>query len=261
MPNSAQISSHRFDLQALAQDIAQRLQAAVQARGQAVLCVSGGQSPFALFHALRMLPVAWHQVRIGLVDERCVPTNHEASNARLVRQHLLQDVAAAATLVPLIAEGDDGGDGGGDKSPGSLSPRSLSPGSLSPPQVAARTATLTMRQLGAADVLVLGMGTDGHTASLFPEAVNLPEALDPTQSPACVAIELAHPPANAPYARVSQNLSMLLTARHIVLPVTGADKQAMFERALLSKSLALPISHVLHQSRAEVAVWRDPPQL
>jgi 6-phosphogluconolactonase/glucosamine-6-phosphate isomerase/deaminase len=52
---------------------------------------------------------------------------------------------------------------------------------------------------------------------------------------------------------------MLLTARHIVLPVTGADKLAVLERALLSKSLALPVSHVLHQSRAEVAVWRDPP--
>jgi 6-phosphogluconolactonase len=252
MPNSPQISSHRFDLQALAQDIAQRLQAAVQARGQAVLCVSGGQSPIVLFQALRVLPLAWHQVSIGLVDERCVASQHEASNAQLVRLHLLQDLAAAATLVPLIAEGDDAG----DKSPGSLSP-----GSLSPPQVAARAATLTMRQLGAADVLVLGMGTDGHTASLFPEAVNLPEALDPTQTPACVAIELAHPPANAPYARVSQNLSMLLTARHIVLPVTGADKLAVLDRALLSKSLALPISHVLHQSRAEVAVWRDPPPL
>ncbi len=241
MPNTPRISSHRFDLQALAQDIAQRLQAAVQARGQAVLCVSGGQSPVVLFQALRVLPLAWHQVSIGLVDERCVPSQHEASNARLVRQHLLQDVAAAATLVPLIAD-EDG-----------ANPLTSSP------VVCARHATFTMRQLGAADVLVLGMGTDGHTASLFPEAINLPEALDPTQTPACVAIELAHPPANAPCARVSQNLSMLLTARHIVLPVTGADKLAVLERALLSKSLALPVSHVLHQNRAEVAVWRDPP--
>ncbi len=245
MPNTPRISSHRFDLQALAQDIAQRLQAAVQARGQAVLCVSGGQSPIALFQALRVLPLAWHQVSIGLVDERCVPSQHEASNARLVRQHLLQDVASAATLAPLIADED-----GAMNAAAPLT---------SSPVVCARHATLTMRQLGAADVLVLGMGTDGHTASLFPEAINLPEALDPTQTPACVAIELAHPPANAPYARVSQNLSMLLTARHIVLPVTGADKLAVLERALLSKSLALPVSHVLHQNRAEVAVWRDPP--
>jgi len=247
MPNTHRISNHRFDLQALAQDIAQRLQAAVQTRGQAVLCVSGGQSPMALFQALRMLPVAWHQVTMGLVDERCVPSQHEASNARLVRQHLLQDLAAKATLVPLIADDD-----GAARGPSLLT---------ATPAVCARHATFTMRQLGAADVLVLGMGTDGHTASLFPEAINLPVALDPTQSPACVAIELAHPPANAPYARVSQNLSMLLTARHIVLPVTGADKLSVLERALLSKSLALPVSHVLHQSRAEVAVWRDPPQL
>lgn len=235
MADHPQISSQPYEVQALAQDIAMRLQAAIQARGQAHLCVSGGQSPIVLFQALRVLPLAWPQVTVGLVDERCVPHNHAHSNAHLVRQHLLHDLAAQARFVPLIADALD----------------------TSTPQVAARAATTTMRALGSADVLVLGMGTDGHTASLFPEAINLPVALDPTQSPACVAIELAHPPANAPHARVSQNLSMLLTARHIVLPVTGADKEAVLDRALLSRTLALPISHVLHQSRCPVAIWRE----
>ena len=217
----------------LAQDIAQRLQAAIEARGQALLCVSGGRSPVALFKALRCLPLAWDKVTIGLVDERCVATDHPDSNAQLVRQHLLQDLAAQASLVPLIADAHV------------------------TPLLAARQASITMRALGSADVLVLGMGSDGHTASLFPNAINLPLALDPTQSPACVAIELAHPPANAPHARVSQNLSMLLTAQQIVLPVTGADKLPVLDRALLAPTLALPVSHVLHQSRAAVAVWLD----
>ncbi len=234
MPQMPQLSSHTYSVEALTHDIATRLQAAVQDRGQAVLCVSGGQSPIPLFQALRVQPLPWSQISIALVDERCVPSDHPASNAGLVRQHLRQDLAAAARWVPLIADGD-----------------------LATPPVYARHATFTMRQLGAADVLVLGMGTDGHTASLFPEAINLPTALDPTQSPACVAIELVHPPANAPFARVSQNLSMLLTARHIVLPVTGADKQPVLDRALLAPSLALPVSHVLHQSRCPVALWRD----
>lgn len=233
----------------LAHDIAQRLQAAIEQRGHALLCVSGGKSPLALFEALREQPLAWDKVTIGLVDERCVPNSHAHSNAHLVRQHLLQARAAQARFVPLIADHD---------STATVDSPALDPARwTAPPQVAARAATATMRQLGPADVLVLGMGTDGHTASLFPEAVNLPEALDPTQSPACVAIELAHPPAHAPYARVSQNLSMLLTARHIVLPVIGADKLPVLERAMQSPSLALPVSHVLHQSRTSVAVWLD----
>ena len=248
MADHTQISSQPYEVQALAQDIATRLQAAIQARGQAFLCVSGGQSPIVLFQALRVLPLAWPQITVGLVDERCVPHNHDHSNAHLVRQHLLQDLAAQARFVPLIADSGDESRGGAGQG---------GAGQMPSPQVAARAATTTMRGLGSADVLVLGMGTDGHTASLFPEAINLPVALDPTQSPACVAIELAHPPANAPHARVSQNLSMLLTARHIVLPVTGADKGAVLDRALLSPSLALPISHVLHQSRCPVAVWRE----
>ena len=242
MPHQPRISIQPFSASALAQDIATRLQAAVDERGQALLCVSGGQSPITLFEALRGQPLPWSQVTVGLVDERCVPHQHADSNAHLVRQHLLQGLAAAARFVPLIAEGDDGGGDNVFKTS---------------PQVLARQATLTMRQLGAADVLVLGMGTDGHTASLFPEAINLPTALDPTESPACVAIELAHPPAHAPYARVSQNLSMLLTARHIVLPITGADKLPVLERALSGPSLALPVSHVLHQSRCPVAIWRE----
>jgi len=245
MPQTPSISIQTYAVDALAQDIAQRLQTAIAQRGQAVLCVSGGKSPIDLFQALRVQPLAWQQVHIGLVDERCVPPEHADINARLVRQHLRQDLAAQAHWVPLIAEHHG---------------TSANPLASPTPTSLARQATLAMRQLGAADVMVLGMGTDGHTASLFPDAVNLPTALDPTQSPACVAIELAHPPAHAPYARVSQNLSMLLTARHIVLPVTGADKQPVLDRALLSPSLALPVSHVLHQSRAEVAVWRDPPQ-
>ena len=240
MAEHPQISSQAYDVQALAQDIAARLQAAMAQRGQALLCVSGGQSPIVLFEALRVLPLAWDKVTVGLVDERCVAPTHADSNARLVRQHLCQDLAAQARLVPLIAEGDD-----------------VHGADTRTPQVAARAATTIMRKLGSADVLVLGMGTDGHTASLFPEAINLPMALDPTQSPACVAIELAHPPANAPHARVSQNLSMLLTARHIILPVAGADKQPVLDRALLSPTLALPISHVLHQSRSPVAIWRE----
>ena len=221
---------------ALAQDIAARLQAAIEARGKAVLVVSGGKSPIALFEALRMLPIAWHQVTISLADERCVPNTHADSNALLVRTHLLKDQAQTAHLVPMIA----------DDTP------------LSTVSTLATHATASLLALGNADVLVLGMGTDGHTASLFPDAQNLPLAMDLMQSPACVGIELKHPPANAPYARITQNLSMLLSARHIVLPISGSDKLSVLAHAKAAASLALPVSKLLHQDRTSVTLWLSP---
>lgn len=221
---------------ALARDIATRLQAAIDERRQAVLTVSGGKSPIALFQALRVLPLAWHQVTVTLADERCVANTHADSNALLVRTHLLKDQAQAARLVPMIA----------DDLP------------LSTPAQMAAQATTNLLELGGADVLVLGMGTDGHTASLFPDAPHLPLAMDLLQPPACVAIELKNPPTNAPYARISQNLSMLLRARHIVLPISGTDKLSVLASAKATPSLALPVSIILHQDHASVTLWLSP---
>lgn len=220
-------------VQALALDIAGRLQAAISQRGHAVLVVSGGKSPVALFEALRVMPLAWGQISISLADERCVPNDHPDSNTRLVRTHLLQDRATAARLLPLIP----------DQLP------------LATPDKLARSATRGLLALGQTDVLVLGMGTDGHIASLFPNAANLPLAMDLMQAPACLAMELADLPANAPYPRLSQNLSMLLNARHTVLPILGADKLTVLQRAQLGPSLALPVSKLLHQDRSPVSVW------
>jgi 6-phosphogluconolactonase len=99
------------------------------------------------------------------------------------------------------------------------------------------------------------MGADGHTASLFPEAPNLADALDLRNTKSCVAIELKNPPPNAPYARITQTLALILSARHIVLPVTGADKRLTLQQAWTAATPALPISFVLHQTQTPVAVW------
>jgi 6-phosphogluconolactonase len=218
----------------LAQDIAQRLAAAMQARGFAVLSVSGGKSPVALFEALRVIDIDWSRVRVTLVDERCVPRIHPDSNALLVRNHLLQDLAAKAQLVFMVTSATE---------------------PLESPPSLAKAAGLALNEAGIADVLVLGMGADGHTASLFPEAPNLVDALDLRNTHTCVAIELATPPANAPYARITQTLAQILSARHIVLPLTGADKLHTLQQAWPHATPRLPISFVLQQTQTPLALW------
>lgn len=222
---------------ALADDIALRLRAALAARGSAVLSVSGGKSPVALFEALRGHDLDWSQVVVTLVDERCVPCTHEASNARLVREHLLQGRAAAARLVPMV-------------------PQDAPP--LPSPAALACSAGEALQAVGPADVVVLGMGADGHTASLFPDAPNLAQALDPDGPAQCLPIELPEPPANAPFARITQTLACLLTARQLALPVTGDDKLATLRTALAGRNDRLPVSHLLHQTRTPLALWIPP---
>ncbi len=218
----------------LAQDIAQRLSAAIDARGSAVLSVSGGKSPVPLFEALRVIDMGWSHVRITLVDERCVPCTHPDSNARLVHTHLLQGLAAKAHLVGMIDSAS-------------------SP--LAAPSELAHSAGQALRAAGTADVLVLGMGADGHTASLFPDALNLADALDRHNSQTCVAMTLKNPPASAPYARLTQTLAQILSSRHIVLPLSGADKLHTLQQAWSHATPKLPISLVLQQSQTPLALW------
>ena len=218
----------------LAHDIAQRLADAIDTRGFAVLSVSGGKSPVPLFEALRIIDIDWSRVRVTLVDERCVPRSHPDSNALLVQTHLLQEHAAKAQLVFMVTANAE---------------------PLASPLVLAKTAGIALQTAGRADVLILGMGADGHTASLFPEAPQLSDALSMDTTTACMGIELPNPPANAPYARITQTLPQILSARHIVLPIAGADKRQTLELAWAQATPRWPVSYVLHQNQTPVHLW------
>jgi 6-phosphogluconolactonase len=220
---------------AIAGHIADALRAAITARGQASLAVSGGKSPIPMFEALREQDLDWPQVSIVLVDERVVPRDHADSNTALVARHLLQDKAAAARFVPFFRE---------------LAPL------FNAEVLDALVQDAETRIAGLPwplDVAVLGMGEDAHTASLFPGAPGYARAIATDQRLAWVVPEQA--PIPAPHARISFTLSALLAARELMLSIAGESKLVVYRQAALARDEALPISLVLHQTQTPVGVW------
>ncbi|NIM43229.1 MAG: 6-phosphogluconolactonase [Hydrogenophaga sp.] len=217
--------------QRLAAWIGLRLHQAIEQRGHAVLAVSGGKSPVPLFEALRTQPLEWSRVSITLVDERCVPHDHADSNTALVRAHLLQQNAAAASFVPWF-----------DGLPDTLDDKALK-------TLADGASHRLAREPWPWDLAILGMGEDGHTASLFPHAPGLQQALHASGPVAWTR------PLNAPHARLTLTLPALLATRELVLPLIGPAKLRVYQQARLSEDDTLPISLVLHQHQTPVQVW------
>jgi 6-phosphogluconolactonase len=214
--------------QQLAGRIAADLAAALALRGRAVLAVSGGSTPRPLFAALSLQPLDWSRVIVTQVDERWVEEDHPDSNARLIRQCLLQNSAGAAEFLSMKTP---------DASPFAAE--------------AAVSAKLAPCAAGI-DVAVLGMGEDGHTASYFPGAATLARALDPVGTALCVAVR---PPA-APHDRMTLSLATLLRARHAYLHIVGAAKQAVLMHASEPGEVAqLPIRALLRSEALALDIF------
>ncbi|MGH8253672.1 MAG: 6-phosphogluconolactonase [Steroidobacteraceae bacterium] len=212
----------------LAAAIAVDLAAALTRREAASLVVSGGRTPQAMFAQLANHAIDWARVQVTLADERWVDTTDPASNEGLVRSALLRDRAACAQFVPLKTDAATPAEGAN----------------------AAWRAVNAMPQ--PFDVVVLGMGDDGHTASLFPGSAGLSQALDKRAAPACVAIE----PLAAAHARLSLNLAALLRARRICIQVSGAGKWAVYQQAIADgPDEEMPVRAVLRQSVVPVDVY------
>lgn len=216
----------------LADEIARSLRAAITMRAQASLVVSGGRTPVALFNRIAQAELDWRQVTIVLADERWVDSNAASSNERLVRAELLRDHAAAARLVGLKS-------------------------AAASAALAAATAWQRVAQalLRPFDWVLLGMGDDGHTASLFPASPLIATALDATQAPACIAMQAPDPPCE----RLSLNLSALLDSRRIALHIQGATKWVVYQAVQADGAvLDMPIRAVFRQTRVPVEVYWSP---
>jgi 6-phosphogluconolactonase len=199
----------------LADAVAEVLAARLREAPRASLVVSGGSTPLPFFKALSDKELEWSRVDILLADERWVDENDDASNTRLVREHLLQNKATSARFLSL-------------KQPGATPAEGLE-------RVKAGLADLAL----PIDVLILGMGNDGHTASLFPDAPELDGAMDP----ACQEIVAAATPASQPQKRITLTWPPLRDARFTALHLKGEDKLQTLERAMSEpdKVLEMPI--------------------
>lgn len=202
----------------LAKDVAERLRTAIAGQGGATLVVSGGRSPVAFFQALAKEALDWSKVTVSLADERWVPVEHADSNEALVRRHLLQGAAAKARFLGLYRNG----------------------ASL---EAAAAAADQALAELPPIDVLVLGMGDDGHTASLFPNSPNLAEGLRPDGQRR--VLPMLAP--TVPHQRLSLTRPVLAAAGFTVLSVQGEGKLATLRAALAGNEPAqMPIRAFLH---------------
>jgi 6-phosphogluconolactonase len=201
---------------ALASDVAASLSNAITDRGHATLAVSGGTTPKAFFTELAHTRIDWSRVTITLVDERCVPVTDDRSNAKLVRDHLLRLRAASARFVQLYAGRDNAED------------------------------------LGPFDVVVLGMGTDGHTASFFPGGDNLAEALDVLTKKKIVTMKAP----GAPETRLTFTFPVLLDSNFVVLHIEGEDKKkALAEAEKPGPIKDMPIRAFLRAREPLVLYW------
>lgn len=201
---------------AAAAAVAQRLHEALvrelAAAPAAHLIVSGGASPAAVYTQLAQLPADWSRVNLLLSDERNVPPEHKDSNSGMVRQTLLTARAATANLLDITKH--------------------------ELPAPGTRYASA-----------LLGMGEDGHFASIFPDADNLNELLDPASSQRCSQVHTAA----SPHPRTSLGLAELLRAREILLLVYGAAKHQV-----LTAPAGLPIQALLSQQQTPVIVFYAP---
>lgn len=212
----------------LSKSIALKLKDAIRTKGKASLIVSGGNTPKPLFKRLSELPLAWEKVTIGLCDERWVSPTDEASNEHLVKTYLMQGEAGKATFVGMYAEGTDIED-------------------------AVIRCEETMKEtLLPFDIVILGMGSDGHTASLFPENVKLDEAFDLGSDRFCIAIE----PKTAPYKRMSLTRQAILSAESVILHFEGKEKVDVYKNALDGEDMhEMPIRSILDQELKDVEVY------
>jgi len=198
----------------LCQSIGEILTEAIRKRGRASMAVSGGGTPTPLFKEFSLLSIDWAKVDLTLVDDRWVDAKNSDSNELLVRTHLIKNKATKVNFIPLKNDSKTAKEG-----------QKISEEML-------KNITLPF------DVVVLGMGSDGHTASLFPCSEELPNAMDLNNSNYLISTS----PKTAPYQRLSLTARVIIDAKNVFLHLNGSSKLHTLESAMEYKdSSKMPI--------------------
>ncbi|PAJ75652.1 6-phosphogluconolactonase [Pseudoalteromonas sp. NBT06-2] len=219
---------------ALAQDIELRLIEGIKNDNRAVICVSGGSSPKPAYQYLSTLPLAWDKVDVVMVDERWVEPSHEKSNETFIKQTLLQNQAKKANFLPMKNDYDTALEG--------LAECEQSFQSLKQPF----------------DITILGMGPDGHTASLFPHAQGLDNALF-TSDLVCAIEAIKSEVTGDITQRLSLSLHGIKQSKVVKLLISGEEKLAVYKQAKLGGKVEdMPLRAILNQTDVEVQVYWAP---
>ena len=202
----------------ISRTIFDKLEKDICENGQSTFIVSGGSSPVQIFKDLSAMQAKWSDINISLVDDRVVDINHDDSNEKLVNNVLIKDEAKDANFISLCNQSKD--------------------------------LLNLKRPFG---IMLLGMGEDGHFASLFPKLIETnPEYFDLESDP---EIFFTEPMGNPCHRRVSMNLSMILESKDIFLLVSSEKKSEVLNQAKSDKSL--PLYYLLNQSKVNIKIIKD----
>lgn len=212
---------------AFTRKITKLLRDGIEENGRASLVVSGGRTPAELFNALSKANLEWDKIDISLADERWVDNTDDASNEKMLRAKLLINNAANANFVALKTQHSDAQD-------------------------AVLTCTDNIQKMRTPfDVLILGMGEDGHTASLFPCSEQITQGLDLESGNTVIAVQ----PTTAPNQRMSLTLPALLNSCQIFLHLTGESKKEVLNTVLSDDdALVMPIRAIINNADVEL-LW------
>lgn len=209
----------------LSENIVHALKSAIEQRGCAAIALSGGSTPKKLFEKLSTADIEWNKVIVTLVDERWVNPNSLESNENLIVNTLLQNNAQFAKFIPLkniAVEVEDG----------------------------LLITQNRLKEIDKLDVVVLGMGGDAHTASFFPHAKGLENALN-TKELCCTTTATV-----APYSRITLSRNFLLSATDLILHIEGEQKKKVFDLACKSCDVEeMPIISMMQQEQPKLEVY------
>ncbi|MGH6742032.1 MAG: 6-phosphogluconolactonase [Bradyrhizobium sp.] len=213
---------------AVAGDVSFVIESALDARGEALIALPGGRSPVPVFDRLAAGSIDWNRVTIIPTDDRLVPATDPLSNIAMIARHFSPK---GARVLPIVVEGATDYHTAGTAADAQLAELQWPP-----------------------DLVWLGVGADGHTASIFP-GPDLENALAGPETRRAVGLMPDPLPAEAPVARVTLSRAAILSARALLLVLSGPEKRAVVERAIKDGPLsATPIGRVLAKAEGSINI-------